>query len=172
MENTNEVKAMKTCLITIVQPGLPDSVLRVGPSDHEQEKIWLDRQPGIERWAAIKQLMVRFCPRGKYIPEPAYYHPTTGKKEDLAILLINKPEDIPSIVLDGAILSAPPANDRDTRKRPDNSAKMAAAETEQLKDQVKTLSAQVATLVTIVTAKTQEPAPRKPGRPKKEDAVK
>ena len=165
MENTITMvgEKYKTCLITIVQPGLPDSVLRVYPADHETEKIWLDRRPGIERWESIKQLMQRFCPRGKYVPEPAYWHAPTGKQEDLNVLIL-KPEDIPVIQLDGAVLSAPPADDKISRPRYDDAAKASKEKIENLEKQVGKLTEALDKIVNS----TEPEKVRRPGRPRKE----
>ena len=161
MENEKQ-----TCLITIVQPGLPDSVIRISPADHKEEKIWLDTRPGIERWEGIKTLMKRFCPRGQYVPEPAYYHPTSGAPEDLATRLINGPEDIPSLELDGATLSAPPVKER--VRLPEHT------DLQTTKQQVVTLTVQVGQLTAAVASLVEKVAapvapPKKPGRPRKEE---
>lgn len=167
MENTeHKPEFYKVCILTIVQPGLPDSYIRIYPADHEREKIWLDHQPGHERWAAVKQLMTRFCPRGKYVPEPAYAHPPTGKQEDLNIVL-TKPEEAPLVELDGAVLSAPPDKEHATRSRPDQAAKQSVERIDNLEKKVDGLTESVTTLVQALTKNQTEPAKR-PGRPKKQ----
>lgn len=150
-----------TCLITLVNPGLPDSVIRVFPADHKEEKIWMDKRPGQERWEAVKTLMKRFCPKGQYIPEPVYYHPPTGKQEDLQTRLINSVEDIPLIELDGAQLSAPPAKER--IHIPEKT------ETQANKEQVAVLTDQVTKLTSAVASLLEAQSHRQVGRPRKEE---
>jgi len=162
----NTAQDVKTCLITIVQPGLPDSVIKVRPAMVESEKIWLDRRQGIERWEAVKQLMRRFCPRGKYVPEPAYWNPPSAKQEDLNVVIL-KAEDIPLIELDGAILDAPEVIEHATRPKPNDAAKDAQDKISRLEDRLDSLTSSMAKMVEAMSNQ-QEPK-KGPGRPRKED---
>ena len=98
----------KVCLITLVNPGLSDSGIKVWPAEHEAEKIWMDNARGIERWEAIDRLMQNSAVRGTRVPKPAHWHsdPKQTATPDL------KPEDIPMVKLDGVALKAPPVEER------------------------------------------------------------
>lgn len=156
----------KICTITLVNGGMPDSVLRVSPADHSTEKVWLDRQPGVERWAAIQALMQRYCPRGAYVPKPAFWHPISSKQEDLSVPIL-KPEDIPHIHLDGAVLSAPPAKETVTRPKTDEATEANKARIAQLEGTVLQLTELVKTTVEAVKAASNGSGKKKAGRPKK-----
>ncbi len=163
----------KICTLTLVNGGMPDSVLRISPADHSEEKVWLDRQPGVERWAAIQALMQRYCPRGAYVPKPAFWHPVSSKQEDLSVPIL-KPEDIPHIHLDGAILSAPPIKETVTRPKTDEATEATKARIAQLEGTVLGLTELVKTAVGALKEKQAEvvsapqPEKKKPGRPKKQ----
>ena len=109
--------ATKTCTLTIVEPGLPDRVIKITPARHEKEKIWLDNRPGLERWAAVQQLLRQFCPRGKYVPEPAFWHQPGAKPEEISVLTL-LPENIPHAQLDGAVFEPLPKQERPHLVRP------------------------------------------------------
>ena len=91
---------------------------------------------------------------------PAYYHPTTGKQEDLQTLLIHGPEDIPLVELDGATLSAPPAKEHAFRQD--------KTEAQTAKEQVSVLAEQVGRLTTAVASLLEVAAKRSVGRPRNE----
>lgn len=126
VEAVEAVKTM-TCLVTIVEPGMPDKVIKITPALHAKEKIWLDNTPGIERWAAVQQLMERFCPRGKYVPKPAYLREPGINPKDAGPAL---PEAAyPTCILDGAVFE--PLVNPERMKRP-KPAEVASAQTQEL----------------------------------------
>lgn len=165
------------CRITIVKPGLPDSVIIVRPAKMKSEKIWLNRQPGKERWKAIEQLMARYCPRGKYVPKPAFWHPTSGRQEDLAAPALTE-ATIPVAELDGAILEPlPPEPARYRSPKAEDAIKASGDKVAALEAQNQALLGQMAALTAIVTGMAGQKqvqqfpaieASRKPGRPKKD----
>lgn len=100
-----------TCRVIIVQPGISDKVLKVHPSEHEAEKIWLDNTQGIERWEAVKRFMFQFAKRGTAIPNPVPF----CKSKNLAVADLQEHE-IPIVELeDGVFLKAPPKVERLSR---------------------------------------------------------
>ena len=104
----SEVQEYKTCRLTIVNPGSSDAVIKIFPAEHAEEKIWLDRRPGIERWEAVKRLMYSNAPRGQYVPDPVKYHPDI--KNLAATDVVEK--DIPLVTLEGAVLAPPPLEEK------------------------------------------------------------
>ena len=99
-----EAPQYKTCKITLVGPSsASDRVIKVYPAEHEFEKIWLENTPGIERWRAIERLLMQFAPRGQAVARPVAY--CSGN--DLKTVVITE-DDIPLVHLDGAVLAAPP----------------------------------------------------------------
>lgn len=96
---------LKTCKVTIVQPGRSDAVIKIYPAEHESEKIWLDNTRGIERWEEVQRFMYNFAMRGHAIAKPVQYHSST---KDLRTIEITE-ADIPTVTLENAVLKAPPS---------------------------------------------------------------
>ena len=101
----------KTCRITVVNQGLSDTVIKVHPSEHESELVWLDNTQGIERWEAIRRFMYQYAKRGTAIPRPV----PLCKSKNLAVVDLQEHE-IPIVELEqGFFLKAPPEVQRITR---------------------------------------------------------
>jgi hypothetical protein len=94
-----------TCRITIVEPGKSDSVIKVFPAYHKEEKIWIDNNNGRERLEAIRDFCKKYGPSFGVLPEPLYYHP--GNTRDTNT---NFEKEIPIITLaaEDMVLPAPP----------------------------------------------------------------
>lgn len=177
----------KKCRVTIVQPGMPDCVMDVFPALHEKERIFLDHRPGIERKAALMQLLKRYCPSGKYVAEPAYWHQPGARPEDVNTLTL-RPEEIPLNTLDGAVFEPLPPKEVARMPQPVNQLANQASEIAELKNTVATLThamasltaalvperpaavgAQEAPVSSIAELTGAAPAKRGPGRPRKEE---
>ncbi len=74
-----------TCLITVVEAGKSDAVLKVSPATAKAEKVWLTNRPGVERFEAIMRFLNQYARRGTRVPQPAPYHsdPKNSSKPDL-----------------------------------------------------------------------------------------
>ncbi len=84
-----------TCLITIVNPGQSDKVIKVTPANGKSEKVWLDNANGIRRWEAITRFFDNYAEKGTAVPKPAPYHSDT---KDLKLRDLQD-EDIPVVRL-------------------------------------------------------------------------
>lgn len=104
MQAIAEQQQLKTCRLTLVTPGLPDSVLKIYPAEHEAEKVDLGTAPGEERWANIRRLMDRFVPRDQVVKKPAMLN----TPPDFRTIVV-KEDEIPVNTLEGAVLKALPA---------------------------------------------------------------
>ena len=91
------------CIITLVAPGRSDSLIKVYPAEHKEEKIWLDNTPGIERWDMIKRMMQLHASRFSPIAEPIPYCSDT---KDLKTITLRQ-SDIPVVKLENFVLPAP-----------------------------------------------------------------
>lgn len=168
----SEGQVTYTCVVTVVEPGLPDRVIKISPAEHEKEKIWLDTQPGRERWEAVKRLMQNYCPKGRYVPEAAYWHTPGARPEDINTPTLTA-DKIPSVQLDGAVFEAPPAKERVKYTNPQKSQQDALdrqaaleAKVEKLTDMLVNMASARTAPAPVVEAQ-QEEAPAKRGRPKK-----
>lgn len=85
----------KTCLITVVEAGKSDAVIKVYPATGEAEKVWLTNRPGVERWEEIERFLNSYARRGTRVPKPAPYH-ASG---DLSRVIL-KDADIPTVYLE------------------------------------------------------------------------
>ena len=94
--------AYKTCKLTLVNTGRSDSVIKIRPAQHAVEKIFLDNTQGIERWEAIQRLMQGYAKRGTMVSKPVEFH----QFPDLKTVVITE-DDIPTVELEGAVLTAP-----------------------------------------------------------------
>lgn len=154
---TTAVEAeQKTCLITLVNPGRSDSVIKVFPAQHEKEKIWLDNARGIERWEAVERLLQNHAERGKAVPKPAPWHsdPKELRVPDL------DPKDIPLVRLEGAILAAPPEEAKIDYTKTLQPAAVQAKRIESLEAMVGSLAQAVSSLTTeLQAAKTASSTP-------------
>ncbi len=152
--NTQETvpsQTYRTCLVTIVEPGLPNAVIRIYPAEHESEKIFLDCRPGLERKAALMSMLERFSPRGVYVPKPAYLHaPTSNIQEANSNPL--RPEDYPVAKLEGAVFQPLPPKDRVRAPQPANDLRNAQQDVAELKNQVTQLSQSLAQLAAVLTS--------------------
>jgi hypothetical protein len=167
----------KTCLVTVVEPGLPDRVIKIYPANHESEKIWLDTRPGIERWEAVKLFMRNHCPKGKYVPDASYWHQPGAPREDINTPILT-PDKIPVVHVEGAVFEAPPPKERVKYPNPlamEQSKQQAMDDTkrqiEQLQQMVVSLAARVVAqpAVAVAAAPSPEAAPKRGrGRPKKQ----
>lgn len=101
-------QGLKTCLVTLVEPGRSDRVIKVFPAEHESEKIWLDRTQGIERWEAVRRVLYNYAERGSRVPDPAPWH---ANPADLRTVTLRE-ADIPLVRLDGIVLNKPPEEER------------------------------------------------------------
>lgn len=99
-----ETATQYTCRITLVNPGLSDSVIKVWPAEHESEKIWLNEVRGIERWEMIQRNINVYAERGTRVPKPEPYH----KDPKNLVHMTLQEQDIPLVRLDGWVLPAPP----------------------------------------------------------------
>lgn len=174
---SEEIVKHQVCTITIVEPGLPNRMIRVTPANGESEKIWLDCRPGVERWAAVQQLFKRFCPRGKYVPDPAFIHQPGAKPEDLGVV-ITQPHEYPVVELDGAVFEVLVKEKRvhpvkaDPAKQSQDTISVMQKQIEQLQSLVMAqLGANVASANAVVASAIAVPVPEKrgPGRPKKSE---
>lgn len=102
----------KTCKVTLVNPGSSDSVIKIYPAEHEEEKIWLDKRPGIERWEAVKRFMYSHAPRGAFVPSPVKYH---QDRTQLHVRSITD-NDIPLVRLEGVVFTPPPPEEKFVEK--------------------------------------------------------
>lgn len=168
------VATYKTCLVTVIEPGMPNRVIKIFPALHAEEKIWLDHRPGIERWAAVQQLMQRFCPRGKYVPDAAYLHTPGAKPEDVNTLLLT-PEQYPVVELDGAVLEPLPPRERARLPKPEDKIKAGEDRVTKMEERMDKLTDMMGNIITALAQKqpTQDPqnveGKRGPGRPRKEE---
>lgn len=156
-----------TCLITLVTPGSSDRVIKVWPAQHEAEKIFLDNAPGIERWDAVLRTLNNYARRGERVPKPAPWH---SSSQNLAVPDL-RPEDIPLVRLDGAVLEAPPKVERFAKPAPvvDKTAVVEAKLEERmnrLEDLIFNLASKIQAPTSIAT---DVPMRGKPGRKPKED---
>lgn len=104
MQATAEQQALKTCRVTLVMPGLPDSVMKIYPAEHESEKIDLGNANGEERWGQIQRLLNRFVPRDQVVKKPVMLN----TPPDFRTIVV-KEDDIPVNTLEGMVLTALPA---------------------------------------------------------------
>lgn len=142
----------KTCLITLVTPSQSDRVIKVYPAEHESEKIWLTNTQDIERWEAVERLLNNYAERGTRVPKPAPYHSTN---KDLRTVDL-KPEDIPLVRLDGAVLNKPKPKDEFLPPQPQ------APTTQELTEKItklESLVAQTALAVNALLQTQQKPVP-------------
>lgn len=104
MTQTEQITEKKgdTCLIRIVGLKASDCLIRVYPAQHKEEKIWLSKQVGKERWETIKRIFNLHAPRTGIIPSPAPL-----MTEDLKTRTL-RDEDIPMVKLENYVLPAPP----------------------------------------------------------------
>lgn len=108
MSSTATVKneaELKTCKVTIVNPGSSDSVIKVFPAAHESEKVWLDNNRGKERWEYLQRVMAVHAKRGETNLKPVFYHSSV---QDLRTIEITD-ADIPVVHLEDYVLEAPKA---------------------------------------------------------------
>jgi len=164
MPVTETKEATKTCLITLVEPGSSDKVIRLHPAQHESEKIWLDNARGIERWNAIKRLMQNHAVRGTAVPDPASWHsnPKDLRTPDL------KHEDIPLVRLEGdAFLEKLPDEERVAFTQKNSNAEV-NKRMDHLENMVGSLAQSISHLTQAIQNQPKPEAARKPGRPKKE----
>ena len=165
--STESTVAKKVCTLTIVEPGMPDRVIKIHPAAHETEKIWLDNRPGIERWAAVQQLLRQFCPRGRYVPDPAYWHQPGARPEDINTSTL-KVEDIPVAMLEGAIFEPLAPKEHVSMPRSADLVKTAQENKdrmERLENRVDRLTSSIETLASVMRggggAGPQSPGPRR-----------
>jgi len=151
-----------TCLITIVTPGHSDRVIKVFPSEHKEEKIWLDNTHGKERWEMVKRMMQLHASRFAPIANPVPYCNDPKKLDTITL----KPEDIPVVKLENFTLTAPPKIEvAPPAPTPETSGKEWSERIDKLESTVNKLADMM-----IAKAETTEPetaAKRGPGRPKK-----
>lgn len=102
-ERPKELRQDRTCLVTLVSAGSSDRVLKIYPADHDEEKIWLETRPAIDRWEEVRRLMMLHCERGRAVPNPVPYHESV---DDLVTPSITD-ADIPVCKLEGAVLTIP-----------------------------------------------------------------
>ena len=160
------------CKIVIVDPGMPNLGLRLGPAEHEYEKVDLTHQPGRERWAVIQQTMRQFCPVGRVPPQPLSFNPNHPKET-------NTPPppatEWPEIILVGTVLKAPPLKETAKTVKLVDRATELKTEIEHIKDENRELRERMDKLLVALTQKevptedTQTSAPRR-GRPPKQTA--
>lgn len=102
--------ATYTCRVTVVEPGKPDAIIKITPARHKEEKVWLDNQPGRERWEAIKRMMDNYGPKFGKIPEPV---PTHTDMRDLRSSDLVE-ENVPVVTLNEFTFEAPPTEAQET----------------------------------------------------------
>lgn len=160
----------KTCLVTIVQPGYPDSVIKITPAEHDKEKIWLDNRPGIERWEAVKLLMRRFSPPGKFVPDPVRWHNINPQDPSSIVTPVIAEADIPVCELQGTVFQPLPEEGHVSRPKEDAQAKM-TARMDSMEHRIDSLIGAIEKLADVKSVgPVTEPAESKrgPGRPRKE----
>jgi len=100
------VTAQKTCLLTLVQPAHSDRVLKVFPAEHSEEKIFLNRRQGIDRWEIVSRYLENYAAKGTRVYKAVPWH---QDPKDLKTVTLD-PKDIPTVKLeDGAFLEMPPS---------------------------------------------------------------
>ncbi len=173
-EATVDTKTGVECRITLVTPGQSDRMIKIFPSEHTEEKIWLDNTPGIERWEMIQRMIQLHASRFSPVPEPKPWH---DNPKDLKTVTL-KENEIPLVKLENFILPEPPKEKIDPKS---NEPEMTA---KQWDDRFTKLESTVDKLVHVLMAKNMgndtEPSvgevakqeistveKRKPGRPKK-----
>jgi len=162
-------KTLKTCLVTLVNPGLPDSCIKVYPAEHAAEKIWLNTAPGQTRWRFVQNFLNRFVSRDEVVPKPV----SLCSPPDFATRTVSD-DQIPVAKLEGnAVLKAPPEEETivTLALKKDAEEKLAPAERmAKLEQAVVSLAASVAAFASKFNEKdAPEEAKRGPGRPRKED---
>ncbi len=131
-----EETAHKTCRVTIIQPGMADSVIDVYPAEHEKEKVWMDKNEGTDRMLVIDRIISAGTPREKVVLKAKPWN-QPGEKLNMPTL---KEEDIPKVVLEyGHVLKAPalevkplPVNSNSPRAKAERQADTLAQSNEQL----------------------------------------
>lgn len=160
------------CRITLVNPGHSDSVLKVFPAEHKEEKIWLDKQPGKERWEMVQRMMQLHASRFSPIANPVPYCNDNRKLDRITL----KESDIPTVKLENFVLTAPPKIKVATpAPTPETSGKEWSERIDKLENTVNKLaeimtdkfSAPTTQPITGRPTDTTEPTKRGPGRPKK-----
>mgnify|MGYP001336760862 CR=1 FL=1 len=91
----------KTCRITVVRAGFPDSYIKIKPATHEEEKIWVDTREGDERWKMIERTMHLNASRNTSIPKPLPAHSDMGDLRTPDF----KESDIPVVTLENYTLT-------------------------------------------------------------------
>ncbi len=102
---------LETCFVTIVNPGRSDSVIKVYPARHKTETIWLDNQPGRERYELFKRTLNNYCDRNKPVPHAAPWH---SDAEDHARPDL-KEQDIPLANLENCVWEPLPEDKKPER---------------------------------------------------------
>ena len=161
-----------TCKLTIVNPGFPDAVLKIHPSDGPEEKVWTDNTPGKERKEEIDRFLQNYALRGSRVPRPVPYHSDTSQ----AIAPDLREENIPTVQLEpGVVFQTKKPEPRvpsvlQTAQQKEDSARIASLEG--------TVNQLAQTLQAFMAGQQGKPAsngqveveePRKPGRPKKQE---
>lgn len=124
MNEDNQTTSHRTCLVTIVQPGYSDAVIKLFPAEHEKEKIWLDTRPGVERWEAVKTLMRRFSAPGKHVPEPVRWHNVNAQDPASIVTPVITDADIPVVELQGFVFQPLPEPQTVSRPKEDAQSKI------------------------------------------------
>ena len=169
-------KTLKTCLVTLVNPGLPDSCIKVYPAEHAAEKIWLNTAPGQTRWRFVQNFLNRFVSRDEVVPKPVFL----CSPPDFATRTVSE-DQIPVAKLEGnAVLKALPEEETivTLALKKDAEEKQAPAERmAKLEQAVVSLATSVAAIASRLEGFGAKEMPaqgdvevkRGPGRPRKED---
>lgn len=156
--------AEKTCLITVVENGLPDKVIKVFPANGKAEKIWCTHTAGIERWAAVKRFLYNGAKKGVRVADPVAWHTSN----DLKTPAITD-ADIPVVELeDGLVFEVFVEPEPVRPQQAGHPVKADQERMERLEASVERLTKLVSDIV--FEGKGEGPAKRGPGRPRKEQA--
>lgn len=98
----------KTCLVQFVQPGICDKVLRVFPAEHENEKIDLGNQNGIQRYEKFMRVVDQYTTRDQAVPKAVPYATDENTYSSPAKAL----SEIPLVQLTNYVWPKPPEMER------------------------------------------------------------
>jgi len=149
---------LKTCKVVIIEPGLPNSGIRVYPAEHEKEVVDTTSRPGQERWEQIQQIINRFSEPGKHIPKPISFNPDHPKN---AWNPAPSDDQLPVVKLVDFVLKPLPEQKRPSMPNPQENQKAMAERMDRLENKLEKL--------TDALLNMNGAAPKR-GRPKKSEA--
>ena len=168
---------VKTCLVQVRDPGLPDKFIRITPATDTFELVDTTNTPGVERLAVIDNIIKLNCPRQQALPQWVRFHtnhPKDSSNPDLGL------DDVQTAALEGGIVFEVVCPDKRPVQIPQATREQAMDKRMgQVENVLGALSQTMASLskavdvlidraVVPTTTQVEEPVKRGPGRPRKE----